>query len=91
MLLLNHTVKLRRWWSKWEVANQIMDLFGDVQPFLECSEDIGLATRAKMKKILFNPHSKTLLQLQLAVTIDGGLPFVQATYRLEGDGPLALC
>jgi len=24
------------------------------------------------------------------VTIDAGLPFVQATYRLEGDGSLAL-
>ena len=79
-----------RWWSKWEVANQIMNLFGDVQPFLECSEDVGLATRAKMKEILVNPHSKALLQLELAVTIDVGHPFVQATYRLEGDGTLAL-
>ena len=80
-----------RWWSKWEVAKQIMDLYGDVQPFLESSEDVGLATRAKMKKILGNPRSKALLQLELAITIDAGLPFVQATYRLEGDGPLALC
>ena len=22
-----------RWWSKWEVMKQLMDLFGDVQPF----------------------------------------------------------
>ena len=72
------------------MANQIMDLFGDVQPFLECSEDVAIATHAKMKEILANPHSKALLQLELAVTIDDGLPFVQATHRLEDDGPLAL-
>ena len=72
------------------MVNQIMDLFGDVQPLLECSEDVGLATRAKMKEILANLHSKALLQLELAATIDAGLPFVQATYRLEGDRPLAL-
>ena len=68
-----------RWWSKWEVAKQLMELFGDVLPFLECSEDVGLATRAKMREILANPQSKALLQLELAVTVDAGLPFVQAT------------
>ena len=28
--------------------------------------------------------------MELAVTIDAGMPFVQSTYNLEGDGPLAL-
>ena len=28
--------------------------------------------------------------MELAVTVDAGKPFVQATYVLEGDGPLAL-
>ena len=28
--------------------------------------------------------------VELAVTIDAGMPFVKATYNLEGDGPLAL-
>ena len=69
------------------MAKQLMELFEDVLPFLECSEDVGLATRAKMREILANPQSKALLQLELAVTVDAGLPFVQATYRLEGDGP----
>ena len=40
-----------RWWSKWEVAKQLMELFGDVLPFLECSKDVGLATRAKMRSL----------------------------------------
>ena len=72
------------------MAKQLLDLFGDVQPFLECSEDVGLATRAKMKETIANPHSKALRHLELAVTMDAGLPFVQATYRFEGDGSLAL-
>ncbi len=29
---------------------------------------------------------RALLQIEMAVTVDGGLPLVQATYRLEGDG-----
>ena len=28
--------------------------------------------------------------VELAVTVDAGMPFVQATYNLEGDGPLGL-
>ena len=79
-----------RWWSKWEVANQLMDLFGDLRPFLEATEDVGLVTCAKMRAILDDPLKSALLRLELAVTIDAGRPFVQATYRLEGDGPLAL-
>ena len=43
-----------------------------------------------MRAILDDPLKSALLQLELAVTIDAGCPFVQATYRLEGDGPLAL-
>ena len=28
--------------------------------------------------------------VELAVTVDAAMPFVKATYNLEGDGPLAL-
>ena len=71
------------------MQKQIMELFGDVQPFLVRSEDVGLATCMKIREILANPHSKALLQLELGLTIDAELPFVQATYRLEGEGTLA--
>ena len=30
------------------------------------------------------------MEVELAVSVDAGLPFVQATYKLEGEGPLAL-
>lgn len=61
-----------RRWSKWEVAEQLMNLFGDIQPFLEEAEDVGLATRAKMQAILDDSEKNALLQLELAVIIDAG-------------------
>ena len=66
-----------------------MDMYGDMLPFLEENEDVGLATQ-KMLDILQNLRKQGLLQIELAATVDGGLPLVQATYWLEGDGPLAL-
>ena len=60
-----------------------MELFADVQPFLETHTGISPATRGKLLSML----SK---KVELAVTIDAAAPFVKATYNLEGDGPLAL-
>ncbi len=40
--------------------------------------------------ILQNPQEKAQLMVELAVTIDASMPFVKATYNLEGDGPSAL-
>ena len=33
---------------------------------------------------------KAKIQIELAAIVDYGKPFVKATYKLEGDGPLAL-
>ena len=74
-----------RWWSKWEVAKQVMELFEDVVSFLE---EFGVATRKKMLGILCDKEKRSILELELAAIIDGGLPFVQATYQLEGDDAL---
>lgn len=78
-----------RWWSKYEVMKQLMDLFGDVKPFLE-EVTVSPATVEKLLSVFRNPREKKLLQVELAVTIDAGMPFVKATYNLEGDGPLVL-
>ncbi len=78
-----------RWWSKYDVIRQVMDLFGDIQPFLE-EASVSPATVDKLLSILQDPQEKKLLQVELAVTVDAGMPFVRATYNLEGDGPLAL-
>ena len=70
---------------------QLMDLFGDVlnQPFPE-EVSVSPVSVEKLLSILRSPHEKKLCQVELAATIDAGMPFVKATYNLEGDGPLVL-
>ena len=49
---------------------------------------LQLRTRLKLLDILRNSQRCTKLQLELAVVIDCGEPFVKSTYLLEGDGAL---
>ena len=79
-----------RWWSNFEVLKQLLDLFGDVKPFFELNTNVSLATHGKLLTMLNDQQQKPYLMVELAVTIDAGMPFVKATYNLEGDGPLAL-
>ena len=79
-----------RWWSRWEVMNQVMIQFGFIAPFLQKHEDIGPATQAKLLEILSQTQSLLLLKVELAAVIDLGEHFVKGTYRLEGDGYLVL-
>jgi len=69
---------------------QLLELYGDLEIFLRWHDDLAPATRNKLLQHLDDPTKKAYLQLELAVIVDAGLPFVQATYKLEGDGPLAL-
>ena len=66
-----------------------MDLFVDVEPFLQ-EVTLSPATVEKLLSVIRNAKEKKLLQVELAATIDAGLPFVKCTYNLEGDGPLVL-
>ena len=70
--------------------NQLLELYGDLETFLRRHDDLAPATCNKLLQHLDDPTKKAYLQLELAVIMDAGLPFVQATYKLEGDGPLAL-
>ena len=79
------TYSSTRWWSKWEVMEQLLVTFGDVKGFLDDNEDIGVGTRTKLLEI---PTKFAILQIELAAIIDAGAPLVKATYNLEGDGPL---
>ena len=79
-----------RWWSRWELMKQLLELYGDLETFLRRHEDRAHATRNKFLQHLDDPCKKTYLQLELAVIVDAGMPFIQATYKLEGDGPLAV-
>ena len=84
------TYSATRWWSRWEVIEQVSVQFGDVFPFLR-RDDLGsTATTAKLITHFTDPQRKALLEVELAAIIDWGRPFVKATYSLEGDGPLAL-
>ena len=44
--------------------------------------------RASLLEIFYDPASARDLDIELAAMIDAGKHFVQATYYLEGDGPL---
>ena len=77
-----------RWLSKWEVLNQVLNYFGFVEPFLWENEEICPCNRGHLLEILDNPQKFQDLRLELAALIDAGVHFVNATYYLEGDGPL---
>ena len=78
-----------RWWSRWEVFKQLMVQFGDLEEFLK-SSDVSPTTRTKLLSFFSDSSKKANLQIELAAIVDYGEPFVTATYKLEGDGPLAL-
>ena len=77
-----------RWWSKWELMNQLLVQFGDIERFLTENSEIAPASNKKLLDILRNSPKNTYLKLELSSIIDWGENFVKATYTLEGDGPL---
>ena len=42
------TYSQTRWWSRYEVIDQLLNVFGDIQPFLEENYDAGPALCPKM-------------------------------------------
>ena len=79
-----------RWWSRWEVMEQVINQFGSIHPFLVENPDISPATRQHLMDILNDPKQLLILKLELAVVIDVGAFFVRGTYNLEGDDALVL-
>ena len=81
-----------RWWSKWEVYQQILMQFGDIERFLIEAKAIKVGPQLlpKLQAIFSAPERLINLKLELAITIDVGEHFLKATYFLEGDGPLVL-
>ena len=80
-----------RWWSKWEVMKAVMVQFGDIETFLRAQDDLAPATCSKLLGIISDLAKNACLKTELAAVVDGGECLVQATYKLEGDGPLAFC
>jgi len=78
-----------RWWSKWEVMQQLLVQFGDIKPFLTKNTEIGPHTRPRLLSFFEDTQKLNYLKIELAAVVDWGESFVKATYNLEGDGPLA--
>ena len=89
----NHAIRgycPTRWWSKWEVEKQLLDLFGDLEPFFKNGiEEFSTTTCTKLE-FLTDPVKMGFLQIEFVAIVDSCMPFVQATYKLESDGPLVL-
>lgn len=79
-----------RWWSRFEVMDQLHNLFGYVVAFLCTDVESPGALCIRLRATVENLEARAQLQIQLAVVVEFSRPFVQATYKLEGDGPLSL-
>ena len=81
-----------RWWSKWEVYQQILMKFGDIERLLIEAEatNVGPQLLPQLQAIFSDPERLINLKFELAIAIDVGEHFVKAKYFLEGDGPLVL-
>ena len=73
-----------RWWTKWEIFNQLLVQFGDIEPFLHTNSDLGPVSRQKLIKTFEDAQKLPLFKLELASIVDWGKVFVEATYILEG-------
>ena len=76
-----------RWWSYWEVLDQLLSQITDVEPFLE-NLGVAPAYARNLLSILHDADCLATLKIQLAVTIDAGGIFVSKTYLMEGDGDI---
>ena len=72
------------------MVEMVMLYFGDIEPFLCQNDEIGPTLSPKLLSFFADQQKQGLLQLEIAVTVAWGEPFVKACYFLEGDGPLAL-
>ena len=77
-----------RWWSQFEVIHSVLKTFSDVKKSLE-RDDLPPAT-TKLLEVLDDPARTRKLNIKKATTVDVMEPFVKATYKLEGDGPLSV-
>ena len=82
-----NTCNNTRRWSVWEVQNHLLLHFGDVEPFLQDLEACS-AARQHLLDVLHNEHQHMHLCMELAITIDAGLPFAEKTDSMEGDGEI---
>ena len=73
-----------RWWSRWEIMNEIATNFGAVPAFLTGldADEIGDATTKRMLDLITNHRQELELELAAVMSCER---LCTATYRLEGD------
>jgi hypothetical protein len=81
-----------RWWSHYEVAASVYANWSRVGDWLKDmkAQDVSPAFVDKMMEIKDDADASVKLSLELTAMVEAAKPFVQATYRLEGDGFLAI-
>lgn len=52
--------------------DQLLNLFGDVHPFLRDNRDLAPSTQSKLLNILDDSQKNVKLQLELAAVVDAG-------------------
>ena len=67
----------------------MLKTFSDGKKFLE-RDDLPPATSTKLLQVLDDSAKTVKLKIKIATTVDAMEPFLKATYKLEGDGPLSL-
>lgn len=65
-----------RWWSKWEVFNQVMEFFGDVEFFLRENDNLFFVCRVSLLEIFDDLVIVRDLDIEFVVMIDAGKYFV---------------
>ena len=77
-----------RWWSRWEIMAYVLKHWSKLPDFLSELQHHCPAFRKGLQKNF--TEQNTVILLQLTAIVEVGEAFVQATYILEGDGPLSI-
>ena len=58
------------------MIDQLLKVFGDVQPFLTNNTDLALTTRNKLLGFMSDTTKRSTLELEISVIVDAGAPLV---------------
>ena len=72
------------------MLHDVFVLFGDVLPSVPETE-ASRATCNMYRYLITEVNQSKFLQIELAVVINAGEPFIKATCKLEGDDALTFC
>ena len=68
-----HTHSDTRRWSKWEILQQALRYFGNIEPFLRENEEMSPAMRRHLLEIFDDHQDAQDLRLALAAVVHAGV------------------